>query len=193
MQNERLRAALEYKARGFSVVPVNPWKRPLLKWIEFQRRRPQDEEIFSWFEKWPDANVAIVTGLLSDLTVIDCDHETATQLVSELLPKGFHCPIAKSPRGGKHFYLKHESRLLNTRRVFCGCDLRSERGYIVAPPSARADGVVYEWEVSPFQIDIPTMPKVLLNFLAANQRVEAKFWRDHFWGFVRVSRRLFFG
>lgn len=39
MENERLSAALEYTARGFSVVPVDMWKRPLIRWGEYQERR----------------------------------------------------------------------------------------------------------------------------------------------------------
>ena len=38
------KAALEYLARGFSVIPVKPDKKPYIKWEEFQKRHPDQRQ-----------------------------------------------------------------------------------------------------------------------------------------------------
>ena len=69
-----LSAALVYAENGLSVIPVSRDKKPLLKsWKEYQDRYATEEEILSWWEQWPDANVAIITGKISDLVGVDAD------------------------------------------------------------------------------------------------------------------------
>jgi len=69
-----LDAALGYLARGWSVIPVQPrGKRPLVPWLEFQERLPSTHEVQDWWARWPDANVAVVTGALSGVVVLDVD------------------------------------------------------------------------------------------------------------------------
>jgi hypothetical protein len=59
-------AALEYLARGWSVVAIVPGeKRPALGWQVYQHRLPTEDEVNGWFRDQPDANIATVTGALS--------------------------------------------------------------------------------------------------------------------------------
>ena len=77
-------AALEYLARGWSVIPIEPCgKRPLVAWLEFQDRLPSPAEVGRWFDRWPEANIGIVTGIVSGLVVLDVDarHGGAQSLV----------------------------------------------------------------------------------------------------------------
>ena len=63
--------AKEYLSQGVSVIPVkgkhgrdiDDAKRPLIPWEEFQNRRATSEEISQWFTKWPQADLAAVTGV----------------------------------------------------------------------------------------------------------------------------------
>ena len=46
-------------------------KRAMIYWTEFQSRYPTVKEVTTWFSKWPDANIGIVTGKISNLVVFD--------------------------------------------------------------------------------------------------------------------------
>lgn len=78
--SELLSAALSYVKQGFSVIPIQAReKRPLIPWEQYQDRTATDEEIKTWWAKWPDANVEIVTGKISGLVVIDLDSVEAKE------------------------------------------------------------------------------------------------------------------
>ena len=56
------------------MIPAQPGgKRPLVPWIEYQSRRPTEEEICRWWQQYPNANIGIVTGKISGIVVIDLD------------------------------------------------------------------------------------------------------------------------
>jgi hypothetical protein len=61
-----LAAALQFADYHWSVIPMRAHdKRPLIKWLEYQRRLATANEINEWYRKWPTANVGIVTGSIS--------------------------------------------------------------------------------------------------------------------------------
>ena len=67
-------AALNYRAAGWSVVPLRPRdKRPLIEWERFQHERASSATVTEWYRRWPDANVGVVTGEISNLVVLDID------------------------------------------------------------------------------------------------------------------------
>ncbi|MBI1744682.1 bifunctional DNA primase/polymerase [Candidatus Acetothermia bacterium] len=143
-----LDAALDYLHRGWSIIPIKPRdKRPLVDWAEFQSRRPTEDEVRSWFERWPEANVAIVTGAISNIIVLDI--EADAHLNSDSIKKDHPVPIttmSRSGSGGQHIYF-HRPRfhVPNAVRILPGVDLRGDGGYVVAPPSLHPCGQRYEW------------------------------------------------
>lgn len=140
-----LEYARDYIKRGYSVIPLQAkGKRPVAKWQEFQDRRPTDEEIFDWFGSG-SLNIGIVTGKISGITVLDCDSAEAEALARKMgLPP---TPTVKTGRG-RHFYFKYAegSRNFQMRDDLPGIDLRSDGGYVVAPPSIHPNGSIYEEE-----------------------------------------------
>ena len=71
---EMRRAALDYIGRGWSAVVLRPRdKFPLIRWEQYQYRAAERAEVQRWFDRWPDANVGIVTGQVSGLVVLDVD------------------------------------------------------------------------------------------------------------------------
>lgn len=144
-------AACAYAERGWSVVPVAPReKRPLIPWREFQTRRAARTDIEEWFARWPDANVAIVTGAISGIVVLDIDPahggtEAIERFTAEhgALPDTVEC---RTGGGGRHLYFAHPGRLApNKAGLLPGVDLRGDGGLVVAPPSMHPSGRRYAW------------------------------------------------
>lgn len=163
-----LDAALDYLARGWSVIPIQPGgKRPLAAWLEFQLRHPSPQEIDRWFRRWSDANVAIVTGQISALVVLDIDvrHGGAESLArleqaNGPLPRTLE---ALTGGGGRHLYFVHPGGLLRNRTgIEPGIDLRGDGGYVVAPPSLHPSGRRYQWAHGPSDVPLAQMPAWLL-------------------------------
>jgi hypothetical protein len=167
----RERAALDYAARGWSVVPVEPGgKRPLVRWEELQARRAPPEEVRAWFARWPDANVGVVTGALSGLLVLDVDprHGGEESLAALEAERGALPPTleAATGGGGRHLYFAHPGGVVRNRvGLRPGIDLRGDGGLVVAPPSRHASGRAYRWREGrgPEEIAPAALPAGLLE------------------------------
>jgi hypothetical protein len=144
-------AALEYLARGWAVVAIVPGeKRPIVGWQRYQRVLPREQEIDDWFREQPDANIAIVTGALSGMLVLDVDprHGGAESLRRLQAERG---PLAPTPQvatggGGRHIYFAHPGGTVRNRvALMPGIDVRGDGGLVVAPPSLHPSGRRYAW------------------------------------------------
>jgi hypothetical protein len=144
-----LNAALQYAKFGFSVIPISPGQKnpPLIPFKEYQTRCATPEEIAEWWIKWPDANVGIITGKISDLTVVDLDkYKTEYDpTIEEEFFGSIETPTAVSPREGQHLYFTYCEGITVRSNVFPAIDIRGEGGYIVAPPSINGTGKPYKW------------------------------------------------
>lgn len=78
--------ALWYQDKGFSVIPVQPNKRPFIKWEKYQAEKAGPDQILGWWNNWPEANIGIVTGFISGLMVVDVDSAAGHDVLNELLP-----------------------------------------------------------------------------------------------------------
>lgn len=171
------RAALDYLRRGWSVIPVRPRdKRPLIPWQDYQRSPPGETELRDWFERWPDANVGIVTGVVSDLIVLDVDprHGGEASLAGLELRHG-PLPVtveAVSGGGGRHIYFAHPGGQVRNRvELAPGIDLRGDGGMIVAPPSVHPSGARYAWRegLAPGEVRLAPPPVWLLRELGQGE------------------------
>ena len=48
-------------------------KRPIIRWQRFQRQLPTIAQLDGWYERWPKANLAVVTGEISGIVVVNVD------------------------------------------------------------------------------------------------------------------------
>ena len=152
--------ALGYLRHGFSIIPlispsmilkqlskeelIRKCKSPIVKWKEFQTRHPTVEEVSSWFDKWPHANIGIVTGEISNLVVFDLDSESAEEFAES--EGGFPDTVKVKTGKGYHVYMKHPGfKVENDVRKEYDIDIRGDGGYVVAPPSEHGSGNHYEW------------------------------------------------
>jgi Bifunctional DNA primase/polymerase, N-terminal len=147
-ENKRLLSALWYVEKlGFSVLPVGNDKKPLIKWEELQTRLPSKKEILEWWLKYPDANVGIITGKVSNLAVIDIDDPKIDNETIKGIEQYLEPPACVTPRGGRHLYFRYpkDTDLRNATSIIPKVDIRAEGGYVVAPPSTDSKGNIYKW------------------------------------------------
>ena len=183
--SDRLRAAHAYAARGWSVIPIEPrGKRPLVAWLEFQRRIADAHEIDDWFDQHPDANVGIVTGGLSALVVLDVDprHGGDAGLMELQHEHGALPPTlqAVTGGGGRHLYFAAPTPAPRNRvGLRPGIDLRGEGGCVVAPPSVHASGRRYAWVEgrAPDDVAPAPLPRWLAGAVAARPGHTLSHWR----------------
>lgn len=174
-----LAAALSYAARGWRVLPLvwltaggcccgkpdcsKPGKHPA-GWLVphgVKDATLDPETVRRWWTRCPEANVGIATGGESGFDVLDVDgEEGATTLMAlerehGLLPS---TPESLTGGGGRHVMLAHAPGLRNAVRFAPGLDVRTDGGYIVAPPSVHASGRVYAWEVTGGPEDVSFAP-----------------------------------
>lgn len=134
-------AALRWQEKGYSIIPLDRQaKRPLIKWKEYQSRRPTREEVEQWWTWWPEANIALVTGALNEIIVLDFDvregfegHPLSEKWLVET-------PVVRTNRG-MHVYLRCVSPVASHR--YGQVDLKAEGAYVLVPPSIHPSGTVY--------------------------------------------------
>jgi len=144
-KNTLLQSALWYRKLGFSVIPQGRDKKPLINWTKYQEEHPSEQEIEQWWTQYPDAMIAIVTGKISDITVIDVDSRKGLEIMLDLLPDKFSTPVVISPSGGKHLYFKYCPGLVTRSRDLEDIDTKTDGGLITAPPSINENDKQYKW------------------------------------------------
>jgi hypothetical protein len=117
--NELLEAALSYAKMMLSVIPVGKDKKPLIQWQRYQHEKAPEDQIKGWWKQWPDANIAIVTGKISGIAVIDKDTSEGDEILAELISDSLIMPVANTPSGGQHYYFRCNDEKLsnNARRI----------------------------------------------------------------------------
>ncbi len=177
MNNIKLTSALEYQRFGLSIIPVANDKKSLIAWQKYQHKKADKEKINSWWAQWPDANIGIVTGIISGLAVIDIDTEEGHKEIQKYIPDSITMPVVNTPSGGKHLYFScPDEKLTNNAKVIPGCDLRANGGYVLAPPSHNGAGGRYTWQtgLSISQASISALPEAYINYINNNSLYKRK-------------------
>jgi hypothetical protein len=141
--------ALEYSSRGYSVIPIEySTKRAIVEWDVYQKRKPSDSEINTWFGSNQPKNIAIVCGQVSGgLVVTEFDvpshYESFCSLAEIRLGLPVQCitPVVKTARGF-HVYWLVKSPIKSAK--FPNMEIRSDGNYVLAPPSKHPSGSLYE-------------------------------------------------
>ena len=128
--------AFEYAVRGYSIIPIRKNKIPLIaSWKNFQDVAANEDQIEAWWKETPSANIGIVTGKISGITVIDIDTKGGKAVSLDVFPKTY---TVKTPTGGYHLYYQYDpdiQQTANTFPQFPHVDIRNDGGYVLAPPS----------------------------------------------------------
>jgi Bifunctional DNA primase/polymerase, N-terminal/Primase C terminal 2 (PriCT-2) len=155
-------AALKYAGQGWQVFPADSAGAKKshksaaasngAKW----GMTTDQQQIRVDFNRWPDANVGIVTGAESGLFVIDVDtlegHSVdGKSALRQLEERNSALPstlMAESPTGSVHYYFRWPSNIVignSTSKIANGVDVRGEGGMVIAPPSVRPGKGKYKW------------------------------------------------
>lgn len=118
--------------------------------------------ITAWWTQWPNANVFIATGEVSDILVLDIDPKHGgDDSLRELTAK--HGELPETPQVitgslGMHAYFRWPVGDFSCGRrigVLPGVDILGNNGGVIAPPSIHASRRNYVWEVTHRIDEIP--------------------------------------
>ncbi|MFA7205657.1 MAG: DnaB-like helicase C-terminal domain-containing protein [Saccharofermentanales bacterium] len=138
MKNKCKRSALRLRNKGISVIPIRPDKKPYIAWKEYTERIATEDEITKWWQDYPDANLGIVTGKISNLTVVDVEEGGLIDYLPETL-------TVATGGGGFHLYYRYSDKFKNAVRIRDLTDIRNDSGYVIAPPSIHKSGKQYTY------------------------------------------------
>ena len=157
------KTALLYLSKGFSVIPVHtlarksctcgredcptPGKHPRIAWAEYAERLPTKDEVVSWFDdEFYGSNIGTVTGSISNLLVVDLDAPEGLKSIRKELRVSLQTLIARTGGGCWHLFYRLDGAVVPSRnRAFPMVDIKSERGFVVLPPSKHKSGSQYRW------------------------------------------------
>ena len=169
-RNPMLEAALDYAKRGLAVIALHwiegdgcsckhkekcgsPGKHP--RWHRddlpdgVHSATTVETIIRTWWKRWPLANVGIATGKISGVIVSDIDPRNGGDKSVKKLPGNFPYTVtARTSRKGEHYYTEYPDNGIETPNDqdfagYPGIDLKSDGGFVVAPPSHHISGEDY--------------------------------------------------
>jgi hypothetical protein len=121
-------------------------------------------QLARWWQRWPNANIGLVTGELADVLDIDgpagraglrrlaADHDLRLDGPLAETGSGWHLYLAPTGSGNRAGLLEQ-------------VDWRGRGGYVVAPPSRHANGRHYRWR-RPLTATLPPVPPPLHSLLS---------------------------
>jgi hypothetical protein len=143
-----LRTALALAAKNIAVFPCAPGQKTPACAHGFKDATTDAITVNAWWRENPSYNLAIATGAISKVFVLDADGADAEVALAALgeLPKTVTVLTAK----GRHRYFNLPPGLkiaCSVRKLIpgVGIDIRADGGYVLAPPSAHPDGPAYKW------------------------------------------------
>lgn len=174
-----------YRSIGWQVVPsLHPsedraWKRPCVKWKEYQDKLIDDALFGSWYrtngEHLHRINMGLMTGECSgNIACIDLDIQKLPQAMDwwqDLLDDyngslPLAAPTQRTGGGGLQIFVRApEGYVIPTGKTSIGVDIRGHGGFAVMPPSLHESGKNYSWMTGsePWRIEIPTAEEWLLE------------------------------
>ena len=169
-ETNMMEQAMIYLGMDFSVIPIAANKIPLVSWELYQKRRPTEEKVREWFIT--NHNIAIITGEISNLTVVDIDPRNGG--TNDFL-KDIKTPYSKTGGGGYHYYFKYLKGSNCRAGIRPGVDIKSSGGYVLAPPSMHKSGNRYKWIVDPLDCEFAQVPEFLAKEILFNNESNGEF------------------
>ena len=166
-----LTSALAYLEMSLSIFPLAARERPpkQFKWEKFQHTLPTQDQVKFWFDG-SDNNIAIVTGAVSRLLALDIDGPLGKSYVDNVIQNRIRQDTrdaisdtlwVETGGGGFHLLVRYDpaefqqdnraASEIKNAVLWRGKDghseirLKSNGGYVVAPPSVHPSGSHYRF------------------------------------------------
>jgi len=169
-----LKAALSYAEKGLAVFPLQ-YRDKIPGTANGVKDATTDlEQINKWWHDTPFANIGIAMGKPSGgLIAIDIDVDenkgkNGFESIRDWEKEHGELPetvMTLTGRGGNHMIYSTNTVCGNRTNVIHGVDVRSDGGYIVAPPSVHPNGQEYAWEHAFEDCDIAEANKSVLELV----------------------------
>lgn len=134
-----------YKKVGWNVIPlfdytkspsrVDCWDNDfgwMPGWKPLEKRMSTEKEFEHWFREKTPTGIAVITGKISDIVVVDED-----SYKKDGIAFNHESPLkVKTARGGTHHFFKYSENINTTGyKTGINIEIKSEGGIIVLPPS----------------------------------------------------------
>lgn len=190
-EEQLLESALRLAARGIPVFPVaaathngvdkQDGKVPLIRAWPGRATTDESQVRAWWRDEFHGANVGILTGNASGITIVDLDYrpdEGKNGLASLAALEEQHGEISTGPiveRGASmHLYFKYVPGLGSINGVLSGIDIKNDGAYCIAPPSFHRTGGRYAWRPGTENAPLPMMPSWLSATLTPMPKVRTR-------------------
>jgi hypothetical protein len=192
--------AVRYRKAGWSIFPCRH-KAPLTaalanyhgSWDKFKTQLPTEYQVEQWWTNYPDAQIALVCGRISHVTVVDFDwvkdetgkkREDLSIPVGELAAKLDITVSSFTGSNGIHKFFNYADIPTSLGTVHKQVDIKNDNSYVILPPSCYGEykGKIahYNWDdLFPWSEDnlknLANIPQAL--YLQANKnKKEMKDW-----------------
>jgi hypothetical protein len=154
-------AALKLAECGFRVFPVKArTKTPLIN-DNINRATTGVNIVSGWWAKGQH-NIAVATGIGSNVFVLDVDGDQGEETLSSLELEHGKLPttVEVTTGNGRHLYFQYPRSGVVIRNSQCrndipGLDVRGNGGYVLVPPSIHPSGREYTWSAATEFADAP--------------------------------------
>jgi hypothetical protein len=183
-----LAAALGYAARGIPVYPVHwprpgaggaglgcscprgrycdrPAKHPLV-WHGVKDASRDPAQLARWWQRWPDANIGLATGIIFD--ALDIDGLQGMAALRQHLPtvdRRHPGPLVATGGGGWHYWYAPSGLGNRPPRGLTHVDWRGLGGSVLVSPSRHISGGRYRWLRHLDHASLPQVPAALRALL----------------------------
>jgi hypothetical protein len=151
MTTPMLKTARSLAEKGMHVFPCMPCdKRPATP-HGLKDASTDPLEIEAWWRQEPNYNIAVVTGSISGVFVVDVDGEDAEAELRKLEKEHGELPatVESITARGRHLFFRCPDRPIRNSagKIAPGIDVRGDGGYVLVAPSIHPSGKRYEWSV----------------------------------------------
>ncbi len=190
---------MKYAKMGLPVFPCRPGRKEPLCGGGFHDATTDRDAIGRWWKENPQANIAMPTGAVSGLFVLDIDPRNGGQEgLADLVGRYGRIPeTAESITGdgGRHLFIKHPGGHVpsSSGALAEGVDVKGDGGYVVMPPSVHPNGNSYTWELSGDIAEVPPAgpPSWLVELVGKDPEKtrQGRTWREFDGNPIPTGRR----